>query len=84
MADLEKLKRRADKGAPPGPERTNQNLRKPPRSGRQNKGYVQFSVPVELRDEFAMEAGRRFGFKKGSKSDLFVAMWEDYKGRLSG
>ena len=31
-----------------------------------------------------MEAGRRFGFKKGSKSDLFIAMWEEYKHRLSG
>ena len=82
MADLGKLKRRADKGAPPAPEQTNDNLRKA-RSGNQRKGSIQFSVPVELRDEFALEAGRRFGFKKGSKSDLFVAMWEDYKGRLS-
>ena len=27
--------------------------------------------------------GRRFGFKKGSKSDLFVAIWEEYKRRLA-
>ena len=84
MADLGKLKRRADKGAPPAPERTNTNLRKPARGGRQSKAYLQFSVPEELRDEFAMEAGRKFGFKKGSKSTLFIAMWEDYKGRQSG
>ena len=84
MADLGKLKRRADKGAPPAPERTNENLRNPPRSPRQSKANLQFSVPVELRDEFAMAAGRRFGFKKGSKSDLFIAVWEDYKARIAG
>ena len=83
MADLGKLKRRADKGSPPAPARTNENLRKAPRSGRQRKAHIQFSVPVELRDEFAMEAGRKFGFKKGSKSEFFITMWEDYKGRLS-
>ena len=42
MADLGKLKRRADKGAPPAPERTNTNLRKPARGGRQSKAYLQF------------------------------------------
>ena len=83
MANLGKLKGRGDKGAPPPAERTNENLRMPDRSPRQRKGYIQFSVPVELRDEFAMEAGRRFGFKKGSKSDLFIAIWEEYKGRVS-
>ena len=30
-----------------------------------------------------MEAGRKFGFKKGSKSALFMAMWAEYKRRLS-
>jgi len=25
-------------------------------------------------DEFAQEAGKRFGFKKSSKSDLFIAI----------
>ena len=39
----------------------------------------QFSVPEPLLDEFAQEAGRRFGFKKGSKSHLFLAIWEEYK-----
>ena len=97
MAELGKLKRRADKGAPPAPdnsptrkgappppERTNENLNKPPRGARRSKGKIEFSVPKELLEEFALEAGRRFGFKKGSKSVLFIAMWEEYKHRLSG
>ena len=97
MADLGKLKRRADKGAPPAPdnsptrkgtppppERTNDNLNKPARVARRSKGKIEFSVPKELLEEFALEAGRRFGFKKGCKSDLFIAMWEEYKHRLSG
>ena len=97
MADLGKLQRRADKGAPPAPDnsrrskgeppppdRTNDNLNKPPHGARRVKGKIEFSVPKELLEEFALEAGKRFGFKKGCKSDLFIAMWEEYKQRLSG
>ena len=96
MADFGKLKRQADKGAPPAPdsspmrkgapppqERTNDNLNKPPRGASRTKGKIEFSMPKELLEEFALEAGRRCGFKKGSKSDLFIAMWEEYKQRLS-
>ena len=84
MADLGKLKRRADKGIPPAPEQTNDNLGRPSRGGGQRRGKIQFSVPVEVLDEFAMQAGKRFGFRKGSKSKLFIAMWEDYVGRVGG
>ena len=52
MADIGKLKRRADKGAPPAPEQTNENLRRPSRRGGQRKAgakantvKMQFSVP---------------------------------------
>ena len=83
MSDLRKFKRGADKGAPPL-DQTNDNLSKPPRTARPTKGKIHFSVPVEVLDDFAIAAGRRFGFKKGSKSALFLAMWEDYKGRTSG
>ena len=97
MVDLTKLKTRADKGAPPTPEasrgrkgappppeQTNENLNKPPRGARVAKGKIEFSVPRELLEEFALEAGRRFGFKKGSKSELFIAMWDEYRHRSSG
>ena len=84
MADLGKLKAKtAGRGMPPAPDVTNTNLRTPPREKSTQKGKIEFSVPEPLLDEFAQEAGRRFGFKKGSKSNLFLAMWEEYKTRLS-
>lgn len=80
MADLTKLKTKtAGRGTPPAPDVTNTNLRSLPREKPTPKGKIEFSVPEPLLDEFAQEAGRRFGFKKGSKSNLFLAMWEEYK-----
>ena len=80
MADLAKLKAKtAGRGIPPAPDATNTNLRTPPREKPAQKGKIEFSVPEPLLDEFAQEAGRRFGFKKGSKSHLFLAIWEEYK-----
>ena len=85
MTDVTKLRSRADKGVPPPPpEKTNDNLSKPPRGKPAAKGKIEFSVPKHMLDEFAQEAGKRFGFKKGSKSDLFIAMWEEYKSRTPG
>ena len=93
MADITKLKSKADKGAPPPPEQLRTVKGSPPRETNENlsdslrekpvaKAKIEFSVPEGLLNEFAQEAGRRFGFKKGSKSNLFVALWEEYKGRL--
>ena len=98
MVDITKLKSKADKGAPPPPEQlrtvkgsppretppreTNENLSDSLRERPVAKAKIEFSVPEGLLNEFAQEAGRRFGFKKGSKSNLFVALWEEYKGRL--
>ena len=84
MADLGKLKARTGKGTPPAPEVTNQNLKTLPREKPAKKGKIEFSVPENILDEFAQEAGHRFGFKKGSKSDLFVAIWNEYKSRKTG
>lgn len=67
------------KGSPP--EDTNGNLSEQPRGKPVVKAKIEFSVPEEILNEFALEAGRRFGFKKGCKSDLFVAMWGEYKAR---
>ncbi len=84
MTDLTQLKvKTAGRGIPPAPDVTNTNLRTPPREKPAKKGKIEFSVPESLLDEFAQEAGRRFGFKKGSKSNLFLAMWEEYKTRTS-
>ena len=41
-------------------------------------------MPEHILDEFSKEAGERFGFKKGSKSDLFVAMFDEYMGQKNG
>ena len=96
MSDFSKLTTNADKGAPPtldapkaekgtppAPEQTNNNLSKPPRDKPVVKAKIEFSVPKTILDDFAQEAGKRFGFKKGSKSDLFMAMWNEYKDRVS-
>ena len=94
MADITRLKSKADKGTPPAPEparpakgspprATNENLSENPREKPVTKAKIEFSVPEGMLDDFAQEAGRRFGFKKGSKSELFVALWEEYKRRLS-
>ena len=87
MANVTKLKAKSknqSKGEPPAPVVTNGNLREPSREGSTKKRKIEFSGPADLLDEFAQAAGQRFGFKKGSKSDLFLAMWEDYKTRVSG
>lgn len=96
MADVNKLKSHADKGAPPPvqaketkarrtpPTETNTNLKQPPREGKVKKTKIEFSVPEAMANEFSQEAGQRFGFKKGSKSDLFIAMWQEYAERKAG
>ena len=94
MANLAKLKAHADKGAPPivdpkrdkgkPPSETNDNLNKPSRETLVKKTKIEFSVPESLANEFSQEAGQRFGFKKGSKSDLFIAMFQEYVDRKVG
>ena len=85
MVDVAKLKpRRTGKGTPPAPDVTNSNLKTPPREKPTKKAKIEFSVPEHILDDFAKEAGERFGFKKGSKSDLFIAMWSEYQERIAG
>lgn len=85
MASVAKLKPGGGaKGTPPAPEVTNSNLKTSPREKPERKAKIEFSVPEHILDDFAKEAGERFGFRKGSKSDLFIAMWNEYKERLAG
>ena len=86
MADLTKLKPKAGKGTPPAPEVTNTNLKEPPREAptKVKKTKIEFSVPEHVAAEFSQEAGQRFGFKKGSKSDMFLAMFQEYQDRKAG
>lgn len=84
MVDVAKLKARSGgKGTPPAPDVTNSNLKTPAREKPVRKAKIEFSVPEHILDDFAKEAGERFGFKKGSKSDLFIAMWNEYQERLT-
>lgn len=83
MADLSKLKGKAGKGAPPAPEVTNANLKKPPREAKVPKAKIEFSVPEHVAQDFSKAAGQRFGFKKGSKSALFIALWEEYQNKTA-
>ena len=39
-------------------------------------------VPPNVFDAFSEEAGRRFGYRKGGKSKLFLAMWHSYVGTM--
>lgn len=88
MADFSNLKPKAgNKGEPPPVEVTNNNLQTPPRTKQKANtktahsapmGKIQFSVPQSEIDAFSQEAGKQFGFKKGSKSDLFSAMLEHW------
>ena len=85
MADLARLRPgRARKGTPPAADVTNSNLTRPPRDKPARKAKIEFSVPEYILDDFAKEAGERFGFRKGSKSDLFIAMWDEYQQRKTG
>ena len=90
MTDVTKLKpadkgapppveTKAGKGRPPPPNETNDNLNDPPREAPVKKTKIEFSVPEAMANAFSQEAGQRFGFKKGSKSDLFIAMWQEYQ-----
>ncbi len=73
MADLTKLKGKADKGSPPAietkegkgmpPAETNDNLNNPPRETPVKKTKIEFSVPEHMANAFSQEAGHRFGFK---------------------
>ena len=95
MADFGKLRQRtkADKGAPPvapvrsaggkgpppAPEETNKNLEQPPRTEKEKNVHLYFSVPQSVVDAFNAEALSRNGYYKGSKSDLFMTIWQDYE-----
>ncbi len=43
---------------------------------------LQLMVPPNVFDAFSEEAGRRFGYRKGGKSKLFLAMWHSYVGTM--
>ena len=52
-----------------------------PRSQRAKNRPLQLMVPPEVFLAFSARAGEEFGFMKGSKSRLFLAMWNAYSSR---
>jgi hypothetical protein len=67
------------KGAPP-PRETAQNvLQADPRSSEAKNKPLQVMVPPEVFEAFSARAGEEFGFSKGAKSQLFLAIWQAYR-----
>ena len=66
------------KGVPPA-RANNQNLTQTdPRPLEGKNKPLQLMVPPDVFLAFSARAGKEFGFTKGSKSRLFLAMWDTY------
>ncbi len=76
MANTSLLK----KGAPPPRDKATNVIQSDPRPSEGNYKPREVMVPPEVFDAFSAKAGETFGFSKGSKSQLFMAMWEAYEG----
>ena len=74
MANTSLLK----KGAPPPRESAKTSSKPIPDQSEAKNKPLQVMVPPEVFDAFSARAGETFGFSKGSKSQLFMAMWESY------
>lgn len=71
------------KGAPPLREKTANVIQADPRKSECKNKPLQVMIPPEIFDAFSARAGETFGFSKGSKSLLFMAMWESYNSMKS-
>lgn len=79
MANTSMLK----KGAPPSRETARNVIKDDPRPSEGKNKPLQVMVPPHVFEAFSARAGEEFGFSKGSKSQLFLAMWEAYEGMKS-
>ena len=66
------------KGAPPPRETVVNVIKADPRATEGRNKPLQVQVPEAVFDQFSERAGQEFGFNKGAKSRLFMAMWEAY------
>ena len=66
------------KGPPPPREKNRNSIQTDPRPTEGKNKPLQLMVPPEVFLAFSARAGEEFGFKKGAKSRLFLAMWEAY------
>lgn len=74
MANTSLLK----KGTPPPREKSPNVIGVDPRPIESKKKPLQVMVPPEVFDAFSARAGKEFGFSKGAKSQLFMAIWAAY------
>lgn len=67
------------KGAPPPREKATNVIQADPRPSEVKNKPLQVMVPPDVFEAFSARAGEEFGFSKGAKSQLFMAMWEAYR-----
>ena len=66
------------KGTPPAREASSNIIKADPRKSEGVKKPLQVKIPQEIFEAFSARAGEEFGYTSGSKSKLFLAMWEAY------
>mgnify|MGYP004557762647 CR=1 FL=1 len=69
------------KGAPPAREASVSVIEADPRVEEGRKQPLQVKIPVDVHTAFSVRAGEEFGFTSGSKTKLFLAMWDAYQKR---
>lgn len=67
------------KGAPPPRAKVADVIKADPRPSDGKNKPLQVMVPPDVFEAFSQRAGEDFGFSKGAKSQLFLAMWEAYQ-----
>ena len=68
------------RGAPPARTKKAQSpIDTDPRPTEGKNRALQLMVPPDVFLAFSARAGQEFGFTKGAKSRLFLAMWDSYK-----
>lgn len=66
------------KGAPPPRSGTESLIDADRRPAEEKNKPLQLMVPPGVFEAFSARAGQEFGFTKGAKSRLFLAMWDAY------
>ncbi len=69
------------KGAPPSREPSSNVIEVDPRKDEGRKQPLQVKIPQDVHTAFSARAGEEFGFTSGSKTKLFMAMWEAYSAK---
>jgi len=69
------------KGAPPPRSKVANVIKADPRPSDGKNKPLQVMVPPDVFEAFSQRAGEDFGFSKGAKSQLFLAMWEAYQSK---